>query len=1305
MVTQSNEQFFDPASVPAATTIVIPPTPVEPRRRLQDMFIIGESNNEEQSTTEEESNTTNTKTDNTAENNIPKKTRSTVQFPADLEKRFYHQDPKPPIDEVEEKESLPLQPTRKERLINYLHVKFPSRIVRRVVKCTIAYFLSTLFSLVHPITTAIGPASFLATTGMLFSHPGRTMGAQFDATVTAVLGVVVAVLWAFAGLASSVAYNVDHADYQTNPRGHAINACFLFIGVFWSQMLRQIYPKFHFFSLQFMIIQIFSMTRGLDYVVMPYEVPLNYGVPLLIGHGISLVVNLVVWPETAVDGLARALKETITSSQDMLRLITKQFFLDPESDPVAESVVNEAASKMRMGMMKVKTAYHEAKYEMSYSYIRPQQLGQIRKSLGRLTKHLSILGGCLKTERELFESAIEALKAEMKDGFDTTDDDDAMSHVSGASSSHQHHGYASDNEEGHHSSLGNHTYSEEDLNLLRTALRATNEFMSNGNKYGNTNSRLSVNPSPRASRTPSRASSRPSSAQNSEDEDCTECNQKSVNSLKSFLGLTKLSIPKPKPPRKSKKQTEYSNRHLLLTYLESLRDPLLELSLDCTTVLECICDSIANEFDMDPDDESIRKTWNSFLRHTFRIGRKDTREEESKQRALERHKGNQKCNCSQNIRLAIAQFDMSERDRMHTLYQLNKARHGNNSALDLGMRQELFLVFFFIFTMREAANELQEMAIQMDELRLSSRKESFNGKKRKHLYFPMFNQKKLQKWARGNNHQSTRDKGGYTFAILTSHIPKDEPKKNEAKDEYNQLQKIQTNGSIKRTLSRRDTLTKGKESHLRNTEEVEDVTSPVMLNYRRRKSPFFYADNNGPAPFLSNDDKPREQREANKVPQYYVETDDNPELTKLEKRKEEEMTPIMLRIRYGIWLRLQYLSRYEFKFALKMAVAVLILCLPAFIPESSGWYYSARGQWSAMTVIAIMNPTSGGTLEASIWRIVGTLVGAFVGWAALEAGNGSPYLLGVFAVLLALPFFYIHLGSIYNKVGIVTLTTYMVVALSRFAYPTPNETIAATVWKRTITLIVGICVALLLNSLVWPFVARHIVRKSIASCLIQLEDYYVYVMGTFLYHDPKTLPSDKDIAKGVKLESKIQSAIDACMVLLELTDHEPRFRGPFPKLFYKEMIVSMRNTLDRLLSMRIALLQMPPEVKRDVCEKAYHADRRDMIASMLLNFHTLASSLRSKTPLPIYLPSSRAVRMKLMNHRRANKQKVNWIRFRNLTWFAMACSSEEIIDELEYLSHLVRYVVGESDYAELAKRIDNFENYPCTDHRSVSCTF
>lgn len=937
----------------------------------------------------------------------------------------------------------------------------------------------------------------------------------------------------------------------------------------------------------------------------------------------------------------------------MLHMITKQFFLDPQSETVAESVVDEASSKMRKGMTKVKTAYREAKYEISYAYIRPQQLTHIRKSLDRLTRHLSILGGCLKSERELFESAIQALQSQV-------DSDDSVSE-------------SEDNTSTQHNM--HHSYSEEDLNLLRTALRATNEYM-NGS-YSSPSRQHSQNPSPHSSRPASRAGSRPNSIYTSDDDDLTDHNQKSVNSLKSFLNLPRLSIPKPKPPKKSKKQTEFHHRHLLMTYLESLRDPLMDLSLDCSNALECVCDSIASELDMDHDDDiSIRKTWKSFLRHTFKIGQKPEKKKEEDEKALERHKGSIKCNCSQNIRLAIIQFDRKERERMHALYELNKARI-SKETLDLSCTQELFLVFFFIFTMREVANELQEMTMQMDELRLYSRKTSFNGKKRRHLYMPVFSQKMWQKWAKGSNHQSTRDKGGYSFGTLTTYIPKEEPKKTEAEDDYH-LTKIQTNGSLKRTRSRRESsIKKVPSNHLSN----EEKSSPTMMMHRR--------------PPLNR--KRRTSDDSIDVPQDIRiqvppissnNNKDDEEVMPLVEKKEKP--PIMLRVRYAIWIQLQYFCKYEFKFALKMAAAVLVLCIPAFLPDSVDWYNGIRGQWAPMTVIAIMNPTSGGTLEASFWRIVGTLAGAFTGWAALVAGDGSPYLLGLFAVLLALPSFYIHLGSTFNKVGIVCLTTYEVVALSRYANPPPGEDIAATVWKRTLTMIVGICVALVLNALVWPFVARHMVRKSIAGCMGQLEDYYTYVMGTFLYHDPCSIPSDAEITRGEKLESKIQSAIEACSVLLELTDHEPRFRGPFPKAFYKEMIVSMSNLLDRMLSIRIALLKMPLVVKHDICKKDYHVDRKDMIASMLLTFHVLGSSLRTKTPLPVYMPSARAARIKLLDHRRKDAQKTNWVKFRNLTWFAMACSSEEMIDELDYLSNLIRYIVGESEYADRAKRIDDF---------------
>jgi hypothetical protein len=196
----------------------------------------------------------------------------------------------------------------------------------------------------------------------------------------------------------------------------------------------------------------------------------------------------------------------------------------------------------------------------------------------------------------------------------------------------------------------------------------------------------------------------------------------------------------------------------------------MELALDCTSALECVCDSIAHELNMSESPEKM-KDWVSLIKHKLRLGKKKVDQDAINRKSLERHRGQLKCNCSQNIRLALARFDKAEHDRMHALYQANKGRM-TDDALDLGMRQELFLVFFFIFTMREVADEVQDMTLHVDEIRF---KAAASGKKhKKHLYMPKLNRMKWNKWARGNNHQSTRDKGGYTygkvFLIVSSFI-------------------------------------------------------------------------------------------------------------------------------------------------------------------------------------------------------------------------------------------------------------------------------------------------------------------------------------------------------------------------------------------------------------------------------------------------------------------------------------------------------------------------------------------------------
>lgn len=148
-------------------------------------------------------------------------------------------------------------------------------------------------------------------------------------------------------------------------------------------------------------------------------------------------------------------------------------------------------------------------------------------------------------------------------------------------------------------------------------------------------------------------------------------------------------------------------------------------------------------------------------------------------------------------------------------------------------------------------------------------------------------------------------------------------------------------------------------------------------------------------------------------------------------------------------------------------------------------------------------------------------------------------------------------------------------------------------------MVIGLIVALILNWMVWPFIARKAVRETLASTMGDLGDYYSYIMGTFLYHDEGLYPTDDEFKEAEKMERKLENMLKTCNELLELTDHEPRLKGPFPKDFYKEILISTHNLLDRMVSLRVCLVKMSPKVKKTVRKMDKYLYRRDMVIKLI----------------------------------------------------------------------------------------------------------
>ncbi|GAA5801193.1 hypothetical protein HPULCUR_006636 [Helicostylum pulchrum] len=1181
-----------------------------------------------------------------------------------------------------------------ETFLDRFHKKLPSLVIRRILKCSIAFFISTLFSTIHPLANALGQSPFLVCSGCLFSHPGRTMGAQFDATLTSALGAAVAITYGLAGVAAATAYNVKHPDSNA---GVGINCLFLLVGIFAAQMLRQMFPKLHFFSLQFMVVQLFTLTLGVGYTETPLGLSTRFGLSLLIGNFVSLFVNLVFWPETAVDGLGRTLSQTLSDTKEMLDIITKQFFLDSQYEKVPVKTVEELSEKMRQGMTGVNAAYKEAKYEISYAYSCSSDLNPLRHTLARITKHLSILGGSLKNEQGLFRPAQSVLSSDEEESDFEIKSKPKKRPFKFRSSTD----YTSQQSSWRHPN----TSLTRDMSLRKSALKAAKSYAKDGSyvRPYETNTDTSPNSKdempdnmqammahhrvneksirfetptnpflgkltgfPRNSRSIastvseeeeednhsitgdkrksvpysirsifSASNSHLSDRHSGKEDDFSDSNQNTASSLRSFINLTRLSGPKQKPPPRSEKTIGADQRNLLSSYLEKLRDPLLSLAVECATVLDCVHDSLNDQLDL-PNENNTRKNHRNlwqYILHILKI--KSTQKQLADKR--KEHVASL-CNCAETIRLQILEFDKCEKERMHALYKVNLSKmHGER--LDVSIREELFIIFFFIFSLREVAIELEYMADEMKNLQLRTFTNP-NREKKKRFYMPHITTQKWRKWFYSNSYQNVQDRGGYSFGYLQSHMPADIHRGN-LEDEY-RLTQIATNRS-------------------NNKENLNEATNLKRVNRVKRH-------------------KETENHE------------ENTNLSELESGTSPEepsiQPPPILRIRYKLWLAIRYIQNYEFKFALKLSLAVGLLTFPAWVSEYRDWFLNIRGQWAALTVIAVMSPTSGGTLSSGLWRLAGTLIGAFTAWAVLEIDGTSGYLISGFSFVLAVPLFYIHFSTSYAKVTIVTLISYMIVSLSQYVAPVPNETVAEMVWLRTTTLIIGLFVALFLNWTVWPFIAREAVRKTLASAIGDIGDYYSYIMGTFLYHDQGLFPTEDEFEEAQKMEHNLEKKLIACNELLQLTDHEPRLKGPFPKEFYKDILVSSHNLLDRMMSLRVCLTKMSPEVKGTVRKMDKYLYRRDMVASILLHFYTLTASLKAKIPLPSFMPSSRVARKRLLNHRQVEDRAEKLLRYRNLTWFAMACTTEEIIEELEHLTDLVRFIVGESKFTLKARRIE-----------------
>lgn len=251
-----------------------------------------------------------------------------------------------------------------------------------------------------------------------------------------------------------------------------------------------------------------------------------------------------------------------------------------------------------------------------------------------------------------------------------------------------------------------------------------------------------------------------------------------------------------------------------------------------------------------------------------------------------------------------------------------------------------------------------------------------------------------------------------------------------------------------------------------------------------------------------------------------------------------------VRFRYELWKVMHRLQGFESRFALKVTAATVLISIPAWLPQSSDWWNSHESWWAVVTVWAMMHPRVGGTLQDLAMRTICAASGAIWAGLAYGADGGNPYVLAVFAAVFMLPMLHRFTQSAHPRSGIVGCMSFTVVSLSAY---TSNgaPSIVEISWTRGLAFVMGVVAAVVINWILWPFVARHELRKSLSAMLLHSSLLYRRVVAKYIYYTEGEEPGPEDIVKSEMLEGRLREGFVRMRQLMELTRHEIVSCWPF----------------------------------------------------------------------------------------------------------------------------------------------------------------
>ncbi|KAH7238918.1 hypothetical protein BKA59DRAFT_402587 [Fusarium tricinctum] len=391
---------------------------------------------------------------------------------------------------------------------------------------------------------------------------------------------------------------------------------------------------------------------------------------------------------------------------------------------------------------------------------------------------------------------------------------------------------------------------------------------------------------------------------------------------------------------------------------------------------------------------------------------------------------------------------------------------------------------------------------------------------------------------------------------------------------------------------------------------------------------------------------------------------------------------------YKIWIILRRLQGFESRYALKVAILTTLLALPGWLRSESAWWNRYEAWWAVCMGWIMIHPRIGGNIQDFFTRASAALLGAAWSGAAHAAGGGNPYVLAIFATIYMVPMMYRFTQSTHPRSGLVGCLSFTVISLSLRSHSEDSSITLLGVHKG-IVFFVGTIAPILINWILWPFIARHELRHALSSMIIFMSIMYRNVVADYVYFDKGKDPTPEDIRRSEMLESRMREGFVRIRQLLVMTRHEIRLRAPFDPIPYSCLAASCERFFEYLIAVRQSALFYNPDYIRDnpVAAEKLLFYRRDAVAAILGNLYILAGALKSQRKVPRYLPSAAAARKKLLHKtEEVAREMAENTEFQELerqkTWsdiysYSYNESLTGCVAQLEELEQFTKLIVGE----------------------------